>query len=570
MKEWGVTLIFIGLGSFVLPMIGLQFRLLNLFGGSPAAGMFVAAVGGVLLAIGLIKERSVSVAVGKPQTDPKERQASPQPSVSEPQNQPTTTGLRCSACGTANAQGDQFCGSCGATLVVVAPPSAQTCAQCGTPVSPSEGFCGECGAPVSGARIDRKPIAQIEHATVTVTPTPTKTRKHGGWLKATATVSVLLLGGVGVGDYFWGNGFRSLLIRQAGEAARALDLWHLFTPPNPSDVPALSQQKTETSAPNVSVPTSGSTKREAQNAPAKTPIAATKPLVNSPVQAQQSQSEQARIQPETETARPKTEEERVPRRQPIRMGVSTQSEVEQVFGQPVSQLNDAEFEYKPPPGAAKLYVQYRSRSGVVERIVWNLPEPRSRAAMVQSLKLPEQSLGTRLTPVDHLSEYFGAPSFLVLRYSSKEISGSVISLIYYSADAFQRVAPVAQASRQSLPAVSTPQNSPLAAGNAAQPLSQTCVNPNGSVNCSFAGKIGPFFGTDNVSACKAACDANPYCVAWSVGNAPASLRASPFMCTTLVAVTGIGAQEGTISGWKESLANSSSRAPPPTSQLPAQ
>jgi hypothetical protein len=480
--------------------------------------------------------------------------------------------IHCTACAAVNPQGDQFCGSCGATLAQVVAPSAASCTRCGAPLSKDERFCGECGAPVSVASIGRETTTQTETARSTVTPTNTAkaTPKPRRWLKKAAALSILLLTTIGLGSYFSGNGFRSFLIREAGDATRAMDFWHLFNSGSPSDVPQSSARQPETSIPTAPVPTLSSTKREEQSEPAKAGPAATKTSVNRPVQSQRSQTEQARTQPERDTTRRKTEDERVPQRQPIQMGVSTRNEVEQVFGQPVSQVNDAEFEYKPPPGAAKLYVQYRNRSGVVERIVWDLPEPRSRAAMLQSLKLPEQSLGTRLTPVDQLSEYFGAPSFLVLGYSSKDISGSVVSLIYYSADAFRRVAPVAQASRQPLPAVPTPRNTPLAAGNAAQPLSQTCVNPNGSVNCSFAGKIGPFFGTDNVSACKAACDANPYCVAWSVGNAPAGLRPSPFMCTTLVAVTGIGAQEGTVSGWKESLANSASRAQPPTSQLPAQ
>ena len=54
MKQWKVTLIFIGRASYILPMAGLQFRLLNLPGSNPAAGIFVAAVGGVLFILGLM------------------------------------------------------------------------------------------------------------------------------------------------------------------------------------------------------------------------------------------------------------------------------------------------------------------------------------------------------------------------------------------------------------------------------------------------------------------------------------------------------------------------------------
>jgi hypothetical protein len=97
MKQWGATLIFIGLGSFVLPMIGLQFRLLNLFGGSPAAGMFVAAVGGVLLAVGFMKERTQISTVAKPTDSGRQRQVTT--AGSQPQSQPIKdAGIRCAAC----------------------------------------------------------------------------------------------------------------------------------------------------------------------------------------------------------------------------------------------------------------------------------------------------------------------------------------------------------------------------------------------------------------------------------------------------------------------------------------
>ncbi len=146
MKQWGVTLIFIGLGSFVLPMIGLQFRLLNLLGGKPAAGIFIAAVGGVLLALSFMKDRA-SVAQSPDST--KERRGLVDRAVSQSQSQPIkVTGMRCAACGAENTQGDQFCGGCGAPLAQVASLSAAPCTRCGAPLSPDERFCGECGAPL--------------------------------------------------------------------------------------------------------------------------------------------------------------------------------------------------------------------------------------------------------------------------------------------------------------------------------------------------------------------------------------------------------------------------------------
>ena len=148
LKQWGVTLIVIGLGSFVLPMIGLQFRLLNLFGGNPAAGIIVAAAGAALLALDFIKKRALSAPGAKPADGQKQTQAVAERVVSQPHRQPTKDpDIRCLACGGENAQGDQFCGSCGAALVRAAPPTAPNCGRCGAPLSPDERFCGECGSP---------------------------------------------------------------------------------------------------------------------------------------------------------------------------------------------------------------------------------------------------------------------------------------------------------------------------------------------------------------------------------------------------------------------------------------
>jgi len=169
MKQWGVTLIFIGLGSFVLPMIGLQFRLLNLFGGSPAAGMFVAAVGGVLLAVGFMKERTQISPVAKPRNSGGQRQVTTDRAVSQPQSQPIKdAGIRCAICGVENTQGDQFCGSCGAALVSASRPSAPSCVRCGTPLPPDERFCGECGEPVFMQQaLPSQPQARVSQTSTT-------------------------------------------------------------------------------------------------------------------------------------------------------------------------------------------------------------------------------------------------------------------------------------------------------------------------------------------------------------------------------------------------------------------
>lgn len=50
MRGWGITLLILGIGSFILPLMGMQFRLLSLFGdAAPIVGIALAVIGGLLL-----------------------------------------------------------------------------------------------------------------------------------------------------------------------------------------------------------------------------------------------------------------------------------------------------------------------------------------------------------------------------------------------------------------------------------------------------------------------------------------------------------------------------------------
>jgi uncharacterized membrane protein YgdD (TMEM256/DUF423 family) len=48
MRSWGIYLLIFGIGSFLLPMMGLQFKLLSLLGSS------TPIVGGVLTVAGIV------------------------------------------------------------------------------------------------------------------------------------------------------------------------------------------------------------------------------------------------------------------------------------------------------------------------------------------------------------------------------------------------------------------------------------------------------------------------------------------------------------------------------------
>lgn len=48
MRGWGITFLVLGIGSFILPLIGVQFALLSLF------GQYVSVVAGILIVLGLV------------------------------------------------------------------------------------------------------------------------------------------------------------------------------------------------------------------------------------------------------------------------------------------------------------------------------------------------------------------------------------------------------------------------------------------------------------------------------------------------------------------------------------
>jgi hypothetical protein len=49
MRSWGIVLIIVGIGSYFLPLAGLQFKLVSLFG--PNSGIIFIAIGVVLTGI---------------------------------------------------------------------------------------------------------------------------------------------------------------------------------------------------------------------------------------------------------------------------------------------------------------------------------------------------------------------------------------------------------------------------------------------------------------------------------------------------------------------------------------
>jgi hypothetical protein len=118
MKRWGALLIVMGILSFILPAIGMQFRLINLAGGDPSSsGVLFIIVGGVLFFIGQARERMASP-TPRPAAAARPPQAAPpaRPVQAPPPAAGTGGHTFCGSCGTRLTGPVKFCTSCGAAI----------------------------------------------------------------------------------------------------------------------------------------------------------------------------------------------------------------------------------------------------------------------------------------------------------------------------------------------------------------------------------------------------------------------------------------------------------------------
>jgi hypothetical protein len=152
-KRIGGTLLVLGVGSFILPLFGMQFRLLNIFGDAqPLVGLALATIGAILLIAGFIfkssgKQRSPAQTPMPPVNAPAVSQVNSRarvPAYPVPVVQQQT---RCERCGGGVEPGDKFCGDCAAPVFRAA-PEVYRCLNpsCGTLIKPGKQFCGACGA----------------------------------------------------------------------------------------------------------------------------------------------------------------------------------------------------------------------------------------------------------------------------------------------------------------------------------------------------------------------------------------------------------------------------------------
>ena len=90
MVSLGILLLVLGIGSFILPLLGFQFRILSIFGANQdIAAIVIAVVGAALVAVGISRQRSAAPAtsVSGGGTAPMDPQAPPKP-VPAPERAP--------------------------------------------------------------------------------------------------------------------------------------------------------------------------------------------------------------------------------------------------------------------------------------------------------------------------------------------------------------------------------------------------------------------------------------------------------------------------------------------------
>ena len=133
--------------------------------------------------------------------------------------------------------------------------------------------------------------------------------------------------------------------------------------------------------------------------------------------------------------------------QEITPGSSTRTDVARVLGQPVRSISPKLIEYAPPQGIAKVEVEYRNGSEIVERIEVYFVRPLSRQAVIQQFALP-QVAEKKASTGSALVEYFGGASLLALTYASADATSGISRIGYYSRDVFERVTGITSEARQ--------------------------------------------------------------------------------------------------------------------------
>jgi hypothetical protein len=205
MRKWGLSLLVLGAFSFILPMFGMQFRLLALFGGAQPIVAVIFMIVGVLMFM-MSRDSATSPQPAVPQQAPAQNPAMQPPSSRPIQSAapvqtsapPPQAQLACPACGRAECVGNEFCGYTGRRIAGMTPP----------PPPP----------PPVAAQPTAPPQAYAESQAVAAPQAP----KKGSKLKTAAVVVALLI--VAAGGYIAYNSgmFKSKVAQQQPQVPKRI------------------------------------------------------------------------------------------------------------------------------------------------------------------------------------------------------------------------------------------------------------------------------------------------------------------------------------------------------------
>ena len=195
------------------------------------------------------------------------------------------------------------------------------------------------------------------------------------------------------------------------------------------------------------------------------------------------------------------------------------------MGQPVRAISSSRFEYKAPDGIARLEIEYRTGSSVVDRLEVYFVSPISRAALIKKFNRPQQADNKKTNPEQKLVEYFGGSAMLALTYESSDAGSGVSQIGYYSRQLLASAAGI-----------------DVPAPNREMQLEDGFY---------LTGTNLTYYPKDNVEQCRADCANNPNCRAFTFIKAGTYNPGDSAMCYLVSAVTGKVAARGHISGIKE-------------------
>lgn len=118
-------------------------------------------------------------------------------------------------------------------------------------------------------------------------------------------------------------------------------------------------------------------------------------------------------------------------------GTSTRTEAERVLGQPVKNVSETLSEYRPQPLTSKIYVQYRKRSPVIERIEFFCVLEQSDCShffeQQHSAMTDDDWEGTVGDGLEKQAKYYRNPFYAVLTFANNKW----VRLAFYSRELYE-------------------------------------------------------------------------------------------------------------------------------------